>query len=175
MKRFQVLACTLLLLCTMVALSACGGENSSGKNDSNASNSGASSSASGNASTPASGANGSTNGNTSGPKVVRIVMGEMYFKPEMTTFKVGQPYQFLLVNEGKMEHEFTIAPPRKAGQTEKDEDAVSLLDTDNLKAGETRSVDFTFKEPAPADKLEFECSYPNHYEMGMHTSIVVEP
>jgi uncharacterized cupredoxin-like copper-binding protein len=42
-------------------------------------------------------------------------MGEMYFKPTLTTFKVGQPYKFVLVNEGEVPHEFTIAPPRKVG------------------------------------------------------------
>jgi uncharacterized cupredoxin-like copper-binding protein len=102
-------------------------------------------------------------------------MGEMYFKPAITTFKVGQPYKFILVNEGKQPHEFTIAPPRKAGQTEKDEDAASLLDVDQLAGGQTKTLDpFTFKQAAPAGTLEFECSYPGHYEMGMHTSIVVE-
>lgn len=102
-------------------------------------------------------------------------MGEMYFKPTLTTFKVGQPYKFVLVNEGKVPHEFTIAPPRKVGQDEKDEDATSLLDVDQLKGGQSRTLDvFTFTKPAPAGLLEFECSYPGHYEGGMHTSIVVE-
>jgi uncharacterized cupredoxin-like copper-binding protein len=110
----------------------------------------------------------------SGPQEVRVVMGDMYFKPDMTTFKVGKAYRFVLVNEGKVKHEFTIAPPRKAGQTEKDEDAVSLIDADDIQPGETKNIDFTFKDAAPAGTLEFECSYPGHYEGGMHTGIVVE-
>lgn len=112
---------------------------------------------------------------TSTPQEVRVVMGEMYFKPTLTTFKVGQPYKFVLVNEGKEPHEFTIAPPRKAGQDEKDEDAASLLDVDQLAGGQSRTLDvFTFKKPAPAGTLEIECSYPSHYEGGMHTPIIVE-
>ncbi len=112
---------------------------------------------------------------TSTPQEVRVVMGEMYFKPTLTTFKVGQPYKFVLVNEGKEPHEFTIAPPRKAGQDEKDEDAASLLDVDQLAGGQSRTLDvFTFKKPAPAGTLEIECSYPGHYEGGMHTPIIVE-
>lgn len=114
-------------------------------------------------------------GGDNGPKEVRIVMGEMYFRPDTTTFKVNQPYRFVLVNEGQQKHEFTIAPPKKAGQTEKDLDELSLLDADDLAGGQTRTIDFTFKEPAPAGTLEFECSYPNHYEGGMHTPIIVEP
>jgi uncharacterized cupredoxin-like copper-binding protein len=119
---------------------------------------------------------GTSAGNgTSTPQEVRVVMGEMYFKPTLTTFKVGQPYKFVLINEGKEPHEFTIAPPRKAGQGEKDEDAASLLDVDQLAGGQSRTLDvFTFKKPAPAGTLEFECSYPGHYEGGMHTPIIVE-
>jgi uncharacterized cupredoxin-like copper-binding protein len=122
---------------------------------------------------------GSTNVNSPGsgtntPQEVRIVMGEMYFKPAIATFKVGQPYKFVLVNEGKSPHEFTIAPPRKADQTEKDLDELSLIDADDLDGGQTRTIDFTFKQPAPAGTLEFECSYPGHYEGGMHIPIIVE-
>ncbi len=114
-------------------------------------------------------------GSTSAPQEVRVVMGEMYFKPALTTFKVGQPYKFVIVNEGKVPHEFTVAPPRKAGQSEKDEDAASLLDSDQLAGGQSRTLDvFTFKQAAPAGTLELECSYPGHYEGGMHTPIVVE-
>jgi uncharacterized cupredoxin-like copper-binding protein len=118
----------------------------------------------------------STTSEAKTPQEVRVVMGEMYFKPATTTFKVGQPYKFVLVNEGKNPHEFTIAPPRKAGQTETDLDKLSLLDTDNLDGGQTKTLEvFTFKDAAPAGTLEFECSYPGHYEGGMHMSIVVEP
>jgi uncharacterized cupredoxin-like copper-binding protein len=101
-------------------------------------------------------------------------MGEMYVKPAITTFKVGQPYKFVLVNEGQAPHEFTIAPTRKGSQNEKDLDAQSLLDADQLVAGQSRTIDFTFKNPAPAGTLEIECSYPGHYDGGMHVAIVVE-
>ncbi len=108
------------------------------------------------------------------PQEVRIVMGEMYFKPAITTFKVGQHYKFVLVNEGAIIHEFVIAPVRKAGQSREDLDNLSLFHADQISAGESMTIDFTFKQPAAAGTLEFECSYPNHYEGGMHTSIVVQ-
>lgn len=109
-----------------------------------------------------------------GAQEVRVEMGEFYFKPQTTTFKAGQKYRFVLGNVGTSPHEFTIAPPRKEGQDEEDLDAMSLIDVDQLKAGETRPVDFTFKDAAPAGTLEFECSYPGHYENGMKVAIVVE-
>jgi uncharacterized cupredoxin-like copper-binding protein len=146
MKHHAFLALSLLTL----VLAACGG------------------------SEPTTATTSADNGTTT-PQEVRVVMGEMYFKLTLTTFKVGQPYKFVLVNEGKEPHEFTIAPPRKAGQSEKDEDVASLLDVDQLAGGQSRTLDvFTFKKPAPAGTLEFECSYPGHYEAGMYTPIIVE-
>ena len=120
------------------------------------------------------GACGESSTTTATPQEVRIVMGEMYVKSPITTFKVGQPYKFVLVNEGKIPHEFTIAPTRKGGETEGDLDKKSLLDADQLQAGQTTIKEFTFKDPAPSGKLEFECSYPGHYDGGMHVPIVVE-
>ena len=108
------------------------------------------------------------------PQEVRIPMGEMYFKPALTTFKVGQHYKFVLINEGAIIHEFVIAPVRKAGQSREDLDNVSLFHADQINPGQSMSIDFTFKQPAPAGTLEFECSYPGHYEQGMHIPIVVE-
>jgi uncharacterized cupredoxin-like copper-binding protein len=101
-------------------------------------------------------------------------MGEMYVKSSITTFKVGQPYKFMLMNEGKVIHEFVITPTNKGHESHEDMDTVALLHEDELDAGQSRTIDFTFKQPAPAGTLEFECSYPHHYEEGMHIPIVVE-
>jgi uncharacterized cupredoxin-like copper-binding protein len=150
MKQFRFLFGILALMSCLI-LSACGGESNANGNTNNNSNTG-----------------------SDGVQEVKITLGEMYFKPDITTFKVGQKYRFLLVNEGKTTHEFTIAPPKKDGQTEKELDALSLLDSDDLEPGKTTSVEFTFKDAASAGTLEFECSYPGHYEGGMHTPIVVE-
>ena len=111
---------------------------------------------------------------TKATQEVRITMGEMYVKSSITTFKVGQPYKLVLTNEGKITHEFVIAPTRKANQSHEDLDTSALLHEDDLDAGQSRTVDFTFKEPASAGTLEFECSVPNHYEEGMHIPVVVE-
>ena len=116
----------------------------------------------------------SATSNATAPQEVRIPMGEMYFKPAITTFKVGQHYKLVLVNEGTMIHEFVIAPVRKPGQSRADLDTVSLFHADQINPGDSMTVDFTFKQPAPAGTLEFECSYPGHYDAGMHTPIVVQ-
>lgn len=115
-----------------------------------------------------------TSSATEASQEVRIVMGEMYFKTPVTTFKVGQSYKLVLLNEGKVPHEFAITPTRKADEDHANLDAHSLLHEDKLGAGQSRTVDFTFKQAAPAGTLEFECSYPGHYGDGMHVAIVVE-
>jgi uncharacterized cupredoxin-like copper-binding protein len=53
-------------------------------------------------------------------------------------------------------------------------DAVSLKDVDDIDAGQTKTFDFTFKDPAPPEGMEFECSYPGHYEKNMHMDITVQ-
>jgi uncharacterized cupredoxin-like copper-binding protein len=111
---------------------------------------------------------------TTAPQEVHVTMGEMYVKSTITTFKVGQPYKIIVMNEGTVIHEFVIAPVRQGSESHEDLDAVALLHEDDLDAGQSRAVNFTFKQSAPAGKLEFECSYPGHYEQGMHTPIVVE-
>jgi len=97
----------------------------------------------------------------------------MYIKSDVTTFKVGTPYRFVVKNEGKAEHEFTIAK-KVPGGDEKARDAVSLKDVDDIQPGQTSTFDFTFKDPAPAAGMEFECSYPGHYEMNMHMDVAVQ-
>ncbi len=96
MQRLRAFIFCLLLLTLTSVLSACGG------------NTGESSS---NTTTPTI-APTTTAPATTASQEVRVVMGEMYFKTPITTFKVGQLYKFVLVNEGKAIHEFVIAPPR---------------------------------------------------------------
>jgi uncharacterized cupredoxin-like copper-binding protein len=115
-----------------------------------------------------------TTSTTTEPQEVHVGMGEMYVKSSITTFKVGQPYKLVLTNEGKAVHEFVIAPARKGNESHEDLDKVALLHEDEFGAGQSKTVEFTFKQAAPAGTLEFECSYPHHYEEGMHIPIVVE-
>ncbi len=174
-KHIQVIGGTLLLAWGVIMLSACGGGVTTSTNDTASTpTSIAKGSASRTAQPPISIVTASPGGNGKQVEVVRVIMGEMYFKLNRTTFEVGQPYQFFLINEGKQPHEFTIAPPRKVGQTEKDEEKKALIDSAALMPGQTRMVNFTFKESAPAGTWEIECSYPGHYEMGMHVAIVVK-
>ena len=144
MKKISAFLFCLFLIALVSALSACGGGSTT------------------------------TTGDLTTPQTVHIPMGEMYFHPDMTTFKVGQHYKLELVNNGSVIHEFVITNVRKAGQSRQDLTDEALYHADQINPGQSMTVDFTFKQPAPASTLEFECAYPGHYEQGMHTPIVVQ-
>jgi uncharacterized cupredoxin-like copper-binding protein len=109
----------------------------------------------------------------SGAQTVNILEGDMYIKSDVTSFKVGTPYHFVVKNEGKVLHEFTIAK-KVPGGNQDSRDAASVKDVDNIQPGQTSTFNLTFKDPAPPVGMEFECSYPGHYEMGMHMDITVK-
>lgn len=50
--------------------------------------------------------------------IVRITIGDMYFKPDTIQLKVGQDVEIKLVNQGKLEHEFMVG---RAVKMEEDE------------------------------------------------------
>jgi uncharacterized cupredoxin-like copper-binding protein len=107
------------------------------------------------------------------PQTVNVLEGEMYIKSDVTSFTVGTPYHFVVKNQGQVVHEFTIAK-KVPGGNQAARDAASIKDVDNIQPGQTVTSDLTFTQPAPPVGMEFECSYPGHYEMGMHMDITVK-
>ncbi len=86
------------------------------------------------------------------------------------------PYHFVVTNKGTMEHEFMIIKPEPSsvGSDQLDSDALAHIEEADLQPGQTASVDYTFLQAYPEGSLEFACHLPDHYEKGMHTSIVVK-
>jgi uncharacterized cupredoxin-like copper-binding protein len=163
MKCWLINAVSLALGCIM--LTACGGSADQSTNSSSASSSSQSS--------ESQSYNPGVQNSGTGPQTVHIFEGEMDIKSDVTNFKVGVPYHFEVTNKGKVLHEFTIAK-KVPGGDEDSRDAASVKDVDNIEPGHTATFDFTFKEPAPPAGMEFECSYPGHYEMGMRMDITVK-
>jgi uncharacterized cupredoxin-like copper-binding protein len=115
-------------------------------------------------------------GSPAGPVTVNVTASEYKFESSMTNFKVGVPYHFVVTNQGTMEHEFMIIKPEPSsvGSEQLDSDALAHIEEADLQPGETQSVDYTFLQAYPEGSLEFACHLPDHYEKGMHTSIVVK-
>jgi uncharacterized cupredoxin-like copper-binding protein len=123
-------------------------------------------------------ASGSTsqgsNSQNPGAKEVHIVMAEMKIETDMTTFKQGVPYHFIIVNKGSMQHEFEIAKKQPLNATEEQMDSGRLAELPRLDAGQTGTLDYTFTSAYPAGTMRLVCGMPGHYSAGQYTDIVVE-
>jgi uncharacterized cupredoxin-like copper-binding protein len=115
----------------------------------------------------------------SGDKVnVQVTLGDNWVKSDITTFKVGVTYMFTITNTGRRAHNFSISHP-----AEKTTNAINAaranallsISEDDLSPGTVKTVEYTFKDAAPAGTLEFACLIPMHYKMGQFLGIVVEP
>lgn len=112
------------------------------------------------------------------PVDVQVTMTEFKIEPSMTTFKVGVPYRFVVSNKGTVNHDFSISPPVMEGMTgmsmgDAHENALAVIDANNMPPGATKTIDLTFSQPYSATEMEFACHTPGHYESGMHLPITV--
>ena len=114
-------------------------------------------------------------GGSGGASNVQITLTDFKIDSSVTTFSVGVPYHFTIVNKGSVAHEFYIMPPADASGADaaKSKAVVSVTESD-LQAGATKTVDYTFTTAAPAGTLEMACHISGHYESGMHIPIVVK-
>ena len=104
------------------------------------------------------------------PFDVAIELGEFFVNPETTTLIAGQPYRFVVTNNGLATHELVIEP---AGA----EDAPLELDgaeseVEDIAKGETKEFTWTFDEPGD---YQFACYVADHYKHGMLVPFTVVP
>jgi uncharacterized cupredoxin-like copper-binding protein len=111
---------------------------------------------------------------TSGNQV-DITLADNTIDASITTFQVGVPYTFVITNAGQHAHNFNINPPVSvAGSLEGALNSALLAVPQNqLGAGQTATVEFTFPETAAGQLLEFSCLIRRHYEDGMKVDITV--
>lgn len=106
---------------------------------------------------------------------VQITLTDFKIDSSLTTFSVGVPYHFVIVNKGSVAHEFYIMPPADPSTADgKKGQAVVAVTQNDLGAGATKTVDYTFTAAAPEGSLEMSCHIAGHYEAGMHIPIVVK-
>lgn len=111
----------------------------------------------------------------SGPVVVHLTADEMTIASDLTTFKVGVPYEFEVTNTGKIAHEVMLVEPTDLADMEAiDELALGMVEEDDLGPGATESFEYTFTQDDLAGPLELACHVPGHYEAGMKLAITVE-
>lgn len=127
-------------------------------------------------------------------RVITIKAGDMFFDPKAITVHVGDTVKFVVINEGKVAHEFSLGD--KAEQTEHEKamqamqhmsmpgmtmkdrsgmQGMSMMGGDpnsiTLAVGQTRSLIWTFTQ---AGTVEYGCHEPGHFAAGMVGTITIE-
>jgi len=105
--------------------------------------------------------------------VVTVTLSDFKIASDLTQFKVGVPYHFIVVNKGVTEHELMIAPPMTAGMTLEQIDDAQLFEAPDIEVGQSKIVDYTFQASALNGKWEFACHEPGHYESGMKLPVAI--
>ncbi len=118
-------------------------------------------------------ANPTANPTATSPTTVSITLTDFKIASDLTQFKVGVPYHFVVVNKGAVEHEVMIAPPMTPGMTLEQIDDAQLFEAPDLEVGQTKTVDYLFKASALNGTWEFACHEPGHYETGMKLPVTI--
>lgn len=100
------------------------------------------------------------------PAEVQITLTEFKTEPSLISFEKGKTYRFNIENQGKLAHEWSVAPRGSAGHLE----MLTEIGADQLPPGASVSVEYAFPSSIPGP-LEFACHVAGHYEAGMHIDI----
>lgn len=126
----------------------------------------------------------------SAKRSVEITLGDIYFKPASVQVKAGETVRFVLHNEGKLVHEFSLGDAAMHAEHQKqmlamqhdmggmdhsqmghdmtgmDHGAMQHADanTVTLEPGQSAELTWTFTQ---ATGLQFACNIPGHYQAGM--------
>ena len=106
---------------------------------------------------------------------VDITLADNTIDASQTDFQVGVPYTFVVTNTGRHAHNFNISKPVSVAGSLNAALAGALLAVpqEQLGAGASVTVEYTFPEDAAGQLLEFSCLIRRHYEDGMFLGITV--
>ena len=106
---------------------------------------------------------------------VTITLADNTIEASQTAFQVGVPYTFVINNTGRRAHNFNInLPVSVAGSIDAALDsALLVVPQEQLAAGASTIVEYTFPDTAIGQNLEFSCLIRRHYEDGMMLPITV--
>ncbi len=106
---------------------------------------------------------------------VDVTLTDNKIESSLTSFQVGVPYTFVITNAGRHGHNFNISTPVSVVGSLQDALKTALLavDQDQLGAGASVTVEYTFPASAAGAQLEFSCLIRRHYEDGMWLPITV--
>lgn len=111
-----------------------------------------------------------------GTQQVQIMLTEYKITSSINTFKPDVDYHFVIMNNGKLKHEFMIMPKDLGamnGMSMSDMDKVALAQVEGIQPGQTRTLDYTFRPADSGSHPQFGCFYPGHYDAGMKLTVAV--
>lgn len=112
-------------------------------------------------------------GEEEAPVHVHVELGDFFVKPSQLTYVAGQPYEFIITNNGKATHEFIVEKQGAADEplTAKDADDQEIVsEVEDIEAGKKGTLRWTFEEPG---MYTMACHVPGHLEGGMHVDFEV--
>ena len=107
-------------------------------------------------------------------RTIEITARDMKFVPASLEVQAGETVRFVVSNKGHSKHEFVIGADEgrhaEIGDIEGHEEAGEANEIE-LAVGETKELIWAF---GAAQKSEFACHQPGHYEAGMLGTIAVK-
>ena len=123
-------------------------------------------------------------------RTIEVTLGDMYFEPRSLAVKAGETVRFVVINKGRVAHEFNLgdtamharhqqemlamqAPMEHAGMDHSAMNHAGMQqqgmqhDEPNMvmvEPGQRGELTWTFSQSAP---IEFACNVPGHYQAGM--------
>ena len=106
---------------------------------------------------------------------VDITLADNTIESSLTTFQVGVPYTFVITNAGRHAHNFNISTPVSVAGSLQNSLTTALLavEQNQLSAGASVTVEYTFPDSAAGANLELSCLIRRHYDDGMWLPITV--
>ncbi len=117
-----------------------------------------------------------SSGTTQGANEVQITENEYTITSSVSTFTAGTPYHFVVKNAGNATHEFMIMPKDEGsmGTMSMDHmDGLALANANDINAGETKTIDYTFPNSTKGSHPQFVCYTGDHYDKGMKLNVNV--
>jgi len=125
-------------------------------------------------------------------RTVEVVLKDIAFEPKSLEVKAGETVRFVLINEGKLPHEFNLGD--KAMHAEHQKEMIAMQgklftagmnhegmdhgqmnhgggNTVLVQPGQRAELTWTFRKSAP---IEFACNVPGHYQAGMVGPLTIE-
>jgi uncharacterized cupredoxin-like copper-binding protein len=98
-----------------------------------------------------------------------------YFTPSLDTLKEGEAVTFIIRNEGKIDHEFSIGTAEEQiSHMEMMKKMPDMVHHDNttvsLSSGAEAELNWRF---AGKEEVVFSCNIPGHFEAGMHHKAMI--